>query len=115
MGMAKRILDSNGTNTETQVHKPESGNGLATAFPDGVALECIELIVAAPPLLLFKWRHVGKFTGSYTDSAGVTVSGGGQVVDVQGVRNFTVGPNSDLINSELYYDVPSLIQAVVEP
>merc|ERR1712216_119994 len=92
------------------------GQGMGSAFPDGVAIENLEIMVRPPaPLLLFKWRFVGKFNGTYADSAGIAVRGYGQIVDISGVCKMVLGANMEFGDTEIFYDVPTLMQAMSQP
>jgi len=87
--------------------------GLGSAFPEGAALQCLQVMSGPPGPLLVKWRFVGKFVGEYCDSAGTTVKGRGQLVDIEGVCQAQVSPDKQIASTELFYNVPGLVKAMV--
>ncbi|MBC9715758.1 ester cyclase [Streptomyces sp. TRM66268-LWL] len=69
-----------------------------TAFPEGFFWEVLE-VVSPPPVITFKWRHWGTFTGEYKG-----FSPTGKKIEMYGVSIATVSDDLRLLEVEHYYD-----------
>ncbi|WP_199551069.1 ester cyclase [Streptomyces sp. N35] len=69
-----------------------------TAFPEGFFWEVLE-VVSPPPVVTFKWRHWGTFTGEYKGFAPT-----GEKIEMYGVSIAKVSDDLRLLEVEHYYD-----------
>eukprot|EP00933_Yihiella_yeosuensis_P047586 TRINITY_DN4343_c4_g1_i1.p1 TRINITY_DN4343_c4_g1~~TRINITY_DN4343_c4_g1_i1.p1 ORF type:complete len:263 (-),score=61.13 TRINITY_DN4343_c4_g1_i1:135-923(-) len=79
------------------------------AFPQGFAWECIE-VLSGPPTVVFKWRQFGKYTGSFTDRAGVQYKGNGKRLDLLGVSIMKVNGDLKIETFDVYYNPDDLTE-----
>jgi len=82
-----------------------------------MGIECVKAMVGPPsPMTLFKFRHVGKFAGVYTDEDGRTWQGQGQMLDITGVCHVMRNPATDEITKvDCYYNHLSVIKSITDP
>jgi len=73
------------------------------AFPDGFAWEVLE-VYAGPPNLLFKWRHFGKFSGTYQDKHGKKHKGNGEMLNLIGMCLAKVNEKLIIESLDVYYN-----------
>mmetsp|Transcript_43443 Transcript_43443/g.139626 ORF Transcript_43443/g.139626 Transcript_43443/m.139626 type:complete len:226 (-) Transcript_43443:176-853(-) len=107
--------NNGGLAVEAQLLETSENAAMSTAFADGAALQCLQVMCGPPGPLLCKWRYVGTFIGEYCDSAGSAVKGQGQIVDIEGVCQAMVTPDkTQVASTELFYNVPGLIKAMVD-
>jgi len=67
-------------------------------------------------MTLFKFRHVGKFTGNYTDEDGRTWQGQGQMLDITGVCHIMRNPATDEVTKvDCCYNHLSVIKSITDP
>ncbi|WNG37472.1 ester cyclase [Archangium violaceum] len=69
-----------------------------TAFPDGFFWEVLE-VYSPPPVVSFKWRHWGNFTGPYKGQQPT-----GKRVEIFGMSVARVAEDLRLVEVEHYYD-----------
>ncbi|GAA3210269.1 hypothetical protein [Actinocorallia longicatena] len=73
------------------------------AFPTGFYWEVLE-VLSPPPVVTFKWRHWGAFTGSYQGFEPT-----GETVEMFGVSVAKVSDELKLVEVEHYYDPNSFL------
>ncbi|ONH59286.1 SnoaL-like polyketide cyclase [Frankia sp. CcI49] len=69
-----------------------------TAFPGGFFWEVLE-VYSPPPVISFKWRHWGSFTGPYKGNAPT-----GERIELFGVTVARVSEDLKLMETEHFYD-----------
>merc|ERR1712039_1040413 len=62
----------------------DSNKIFGSTFTEGFAWECLE-VMSGPPTVTFRWRHLGKFAGTYTDKKGNKYQGNGSMVNIIGM------------------------------
>eukprot|EP00401_Gymnodinium_catenatum_P083454 CAMPEP_0117606148 /NCGR_PEP_ID=MMETSP0784-20121206/79561_1 /TAXON_ID=39447 /ORGANISM="" /LENGTH=168 /DNA_ID=CAMNT_0005409217 /DNA_START=64 /DNA_END=567 /DNA_ORIENTATION=+ len=88
---------------------------LKAAFPDGFAMEVTEVVCGPPaPVIVFGFRHVAKFCGTYEDGNGLTYKGVGQVVDVSGLLEARLAApgSNEVVNVNVYYKPEELVRSM---
>lgn len=83
----------------------------SSTFPDGFAFECLE-VYSGPPEVSFRWRHWGRFTGTFEDDKGDEYEGDGRLVEIFGLCIAKVKTKDGaLVIDELqvFYDPNSMI------
>jgi len=75
-----------------------SSNIFHTAFPGGFFWEVLE-VYSPPPVVSFKWRHWGHFTGEYKGHKHT-----GQLVEIFGMTVARCAEDLRLLEVEHYYD-----------
>jgi len=75
-----------------------------TAFPNGFFWELAE-VLSGPPSVTFKWRHWGKFSGSYKNYAPT-----GETVEMVGVSIARVTEDLKIESLEHYFDNNAFLQ-----
>ncbi|CAE7439577.1 unnamed protein product [Symbiodinium natans] len=73
------------------------------AFPEGFAWEILE-VYSGPPNVLFKWRHFGKYSGTYVDKAGNKHKGSGEMLNVVGMCLAKVNERLAIETLDVYYN-----------
>lgn len=73
------------------------------ALPSGFFWEVLE-VLTGPPVVTFKWRHWGKFTGEYKGNAPT-----GETIEMFGVTVAKVNDDLRLLQVEHYYDPNQLL------
>jgi len=73
------------------------------AFADGYALEILE-VYSGPPVVTCKWRHFGKFSGTFTDKMGQKYKGDGRVLDLVGFMTANVNAELKIELLDIYYN-----------
>jgi hypothetical protein len=73
------------------------------AFPNGFLWELTE-VLAGPPNVTFKWRHWGKFTGSYKDYQPT-----GETIEITGMSIARVTKDLKIESLEHYFDNNSFL------
>lgn len=73
------------------------------AFPGGFYWEVLE-VLSPPPVVTFKWRHWGAFTGEYHGFAPT-----GETVEMFGISVAKVTDDLKLLEVEHYYDPNSFL------
>eukprot|EP00440_Ansanella_granifera_P026610 gb/GFBE01028903.1/.p1 GENE.gb/GFBE01028903.1/~~gb/GFBE01028903.1/.p1 ORF type:complete len:723 (+),score=168.55 gb/GFBE01028903.1/:1-2169(+) len=86
-----------------------AGKDLSSSFPEGFAWECLE-VFSGPPQISFKWRHFGKFTGSFTDRYGKRHEGTGQLVNIIGMCHAKLTMEHKIEVLDVYYNPAELLQ-----
>jgi predicted ester cyclase len=69
-----------------------------TAFPEGFYWEVLE-VLSPPPVIAFKWRHWGSFTGEYKG-----FEPNGKRIEMFGMSVAKVSDELKLVEVEHYYD-----------
>nr|WP_237536008.1 ester cyclase [Streptomyces sp. SID3343] len=69
-----------------------------TAFPEGFYWEVLE-VLSPPPVVAFKWRHWGSFTGEYKG-----FEPNGKQIEMFGMSVAKVSDDLRLVEVEHYYD-----------
>jgi hypothetical protein len=93
----------------------ESANKIFNkTFTTGFAWECLE-VLSGPPICSFKWRHWGRFSGTFTDSNGLTHRGKQEVIEMFGMCVLRVGVNNVIENMEVYFDRSDLLSPLLAP
>jgi len=84
----------------------------SAAFSEGFAFEVLE-VLSGPPTCTFKWRHFGKFSGTYTDKEGKTFTGKGQMVNVIGLCIAKVNEALKIEALDVYYNPDDLLTPLI--
>lgn len=79
------------------------------AFNKGFAFEVLE-VLSGPPNVVFKWRHWGPFSGSFTDSKGDKHVGKGEEINVIGMCIAKVNASLVIEALDVYYDPRDLLK-----
>jgi len=91
----------------------ESANTtFSNVFTEGFAWECLE-VYSGPPEVAFRWRHFGKFSGKYVDSAGETHEGNGKLINVYGACIAKVNADLKIESLKVYYDPKTQIEPLL--
>lgn len=91
----------------------ESANKIFSGvFTEGFAWECLE-VYSPPPEVAFRWRHFGKFSGSFTDSDGETHQGNGKMINVYGACIAKVNTSLKIESLKVYYDPKTQIEPLL--
>jgi hypothetical protein len=80
----------------------------SNAFPEGYAWEVLE-VLAGPPNVTFKWRHFGKFCGTYTDRQGKKHTGNGEILNLYGLCIAKVTETLVIESLDVYYSPSDLL------
>jgi len=95
-------------------HSFESANTLfSNTFTEGYAWECLE-VLSGPPTVTFKWRHFGKFSGSFTDKRGAIHKGDGAILDLHGMCIAKVSADLKIESLDIYYNPEDLITPLMK-
>jgi hypothetical protein len=82
----------------------ESANKIfSEIFTEGFALEILE-VYSGPPVVNFKWRHFGPFSGKYTDPSGREIKGDGRMVELFGMCIARLTESLLITDLELFYN-----------
>ncbi|CAE7647488.1 unnamed protein product, partial [Symbiodinium sp. CCMP2456] len=73
------------------------------AFPEGFAWEILE-VYSGPPNVLFKWRHFGKYSGTFVDKAGGKHKGSGEMLNLVGMCLAKVNERLAIETLDVYYN-----------
>jgi len=87
----------------------ESNRIFSSTFSEGFAWEVLE-VLAGPPTVTFKWRHFGKFSGTYTDKKGNKYQGNGEMVNVIGICIAKVNEQLVIEALDIYYNPEDLLR-----
>eukprot|EP00929_Paragymnodinium_shiwhaense_P058388 TRINITY_DN2922_c0_g1_i3.p1 TRINITY_DN2922_c0_g1~~TRINITY_DN2922_c0_g1_i3.p1 ORF type:complete len:257 (+),score=51.52 TRINITY_DN2922_c0_g1_i3:77-847(+) len=81
---------------------------------EGFVIECVDIMCGPPsPMILFKFRHEGKFTGVYTDEDGRTWQGAGQFLEANGVCHITRNvATNEFSKVDIYYNHIDVIRSI---
>lgn len=74
-----------------------------TAFPEGFYWEVLE-VLSPPPVVAFKWRHWGSYTGEYKG-----FRPNGETIEMFGMSVAKVSDDLKLVEVEHYYDPNSFL------
>ncbi|PSB48502.1 SnoaL-like polyketide cyclase [Cyanosarcina cf. burmensis CCALA 770] len=77
-----------------------------TAFPEGFLWELVE-VYSAPPVVTFKWRHWGEFTGHFK-----SYDGTGKTIEIVGVSVAHVNDRLQIERLEHYFDNSKFLQGL---
>jgi hypothetical protein len=80
----------------------------SAAFTEGFAWELLE-VYSGPPLVSFKWRHFGPYTGKFTDKNGRVHKGNGQMFNLYGLCNAKVNAELKIESLDIYYNPEEMI------
>lgn len=75
----------------------------SNVFPDGFAFEVLE-VTSPPPVVSFRWRHFGKFSGTFVDDSEMAFQGDGRMVEVTGFCIAKVNDKLQITDLQVYYD-----------
>eukprot|EP00933_Yihiella_yeosuensis_P018529 TRINITY_DN15170_c0_g2_i1.p1 TRINITY_DN15170_c0_g2~~TRINITY_DN15170_c0_g2_i1.p1 ORF type:complete len:263 (+),score=61.82 TRINITY_DN15170_c0_g2_i1:80-868(+) len=91
----------------------ESSNTIfSTVFPEGFAWEVLE-VYSGPPVVSFKWRHFGRYSGSYTHKNGQTYKGNGEVLNLIGLCTAKVNAELKIESLDIYYNPDDMIKPLI--
>lgn len=91
------ITDSKHYNPSQETFE-SSGKLFRNAFPKGFLWEVLE-VYSGPPMVTFKWRHWGRFTGKYKNH-----KPSGETVAIVGMSVARVTDDLKIISVEHYFD-----------
>jgi hypothetical protein len=86
----------------------------SNVFTQGFAWECLE-VYSGPPKVSFKWRHFGKYSGTYQDAEGNRYKGDGQIFNLYGHCVATVNANAIIEDIEVFYNPDDMIKNLMKP
>jgi len=89
-----------------------SNKVFGAAFPEGFAWEVLE-VFSGPPTVSFKWRHFGKYNGTFTDKAGKQYKGDGDMFNLIGLCLARVNEELKLESLDIYYNPEDMIVPLV--
>jgi hypothetical protein len=93
----------------------ESANAIfSNAFTKGFAFEVLE-VLSPPPVVAFRYRHFGPFSGKYVDATGDTHPGDDKIVDIGGLVVATVSATLQIEKLDIYYDPNAQIKPLLTP
>lgn len=87
----------------------ESNKNFGSVFPEGYAWEVLE-VMSGPPMVSFKWRHFGKFSGVYTDKNGMKYQGNGDMLNLYGMCLAKVNDSLVIESLDIYYNPDDLLK-----
>jgi len=87
----------------------DSNKIFGSTFTEGFAWECLE-VLSGPPTVAFRWRHFGKFAGTYTDKKGNKYQGDGSMIDVIGMCIAKVNDQLLIESLDIYYNPEDLLK-----
>jgi len=91
----------------------DSNKTFSATFADGFAFEVLE-VLAPPPNVLFKWRHFGPYTGTFTDKNGKTYKGNGEMFNLIGMCMAKVNAKLVIESLDVYYNPEDMIRPLVK-
>lgn len=80
----------------------------SNAFPEGYAFEVLE-VYTGPPVVSFKWRHFGKFSGTFPNKDGVENRGNGELLTLTGLCTAKVSATLQIESLDVYYNPEHLL------
>ncbi|CAE8594901.1 unnamed protein product [Polarella glacialis] len=89
-----------------------SQSNFMAAMPEGFAWEVLE-VFSGPPTVTFKWRHFGKFVGSFQDKTGKAHKGDGKMVDLIGICIAKVNAELKIETLDVYYNPDDMIKPLL--
>jgi len=92
----------------------EANSFWSNVFTEGFAWECLE-VYSGPPKVVFKWRHFGKYSGSYQDKEGNKYKGDGRMFELLGTCVATVNANAKIEELEIFYNPDDMINPLAAP
>jgi len=87
----------------------DSNRIFGSTFSEGFAWEVLE-VMSGPPTVAFRWRHFGKFSGTYTDKKGNKYQGNGAMVNVVGMCIAKVNDQLIIESLDVYYNPDDLLK-----
>jgi len=91
----------------------QSNTIFGETFADGYAWECLE-VLSGPPTVTFKWRHFGKFSGTFTDRRGNKHKGNGEVLNLIGLCIAKVNESLVIETLDVYYNPSDIIDPLMK-
>jgi len=91
----------------------ESNKLFGGVFSEGYAWEVLQ-VLSGPPDVTFKWRHFGKFTGTYVDKCGNKYYGNGEMLNLIGLCIAKVSEKLIIETLDIYYNPDDLMKPLVE-
>eukprot|EP00929_Paragymnodinium_shiwhaense_P111034 TRINITY_DN7848_c0_g1_i1.p1 TRINITY_DN7848_c0_g1~~TRINITY_DN7848_c0_g1_i1.p1 ORF type:complete len:288 (-),score=32.23 TRINITY_DN7848_c0_g1_i1:252-1013(-) len=85
-----------------------TNRNFSEAFPEGFAWECLEVYYGLPKVT-FKWRHFGRFLGTWTSPDGTVYKGTGEVLELVGMCVATVDDDLKINELEIFYNPLEMI------
>lgn len=89
----------------------ESNKIFGSTFADGFAWECTE-VLSGPPVVAFKWRHFGKFSGTFTDKNGQMYKGNGGMLNLLGMCIAKVSDKLVIEALDVYYNPDDMLKVL---
>eukprot|EP00931_Biecheleriopsis_adriatica_P067200 TRINITY_DN41388_c0_g1_i1.p1 TRINITY_DN41388_c0_g1~~TRINITY_DN41388_c0_g1_i1.p1 ORF type:complete len:264 (-),score=74.18 TRINITY_DN41388_c0_g1_i1:241-1032(-) len=86
-----------------------SNQVFSSTFTEGFAWECLE-VFSGPPNVLFKWRHFGPYTGTFTDKSGKQYKGNGEMFNLIGMCMAKVNEKLVIESLDIYYNPEDMIR-----
>jgi len=83
----------------------------SNAFSSGFPWEVLA-VFSGPPHVTFSWRHWAEYNGSYTDPAGETHQGEGQLVELYGMARCTVSEDLKIQKIDIQYKPESFLKVL---
>jgi hypothetical protein len=81
----------------------------SNTFPNGYAWEVLE-VFSGPPVVAFKWRHFGDFTGEFTSKDGKVNKGSGQQLNLIGICVARVNEQMLIETLDVFYNPADLLE-----
>jgi hypothetical protein len=90
----------------------QSNKTFSATFTEGFAWECLE-VFSGPPNVLFKWRHFGPYSGTFTDKTGKQYKGNGEMFNLIGMCLAKVNEKLVIESLDIYYNPEDMIKPLV--
>lgn len=101
----------------SRIPSHESHQIFRTTLGDGFGWECIE-VYSPPPLIVFKWRHWGRATGSFKcpmrNGQEIVASPVGKAVEIFGISKVLVNEHFQILEMENYFRPDQLVEQIVK-
>jgi len=91
----------------------DSNKTFSATFTEGFAWEVLE-VYSGPPNVVFKWRHFGPYTGTFTDKTGKQYKGNGEMFNLIGMCLAKVNEKIVIESLDIYYNPEDMIRPLTE-
>jgi hypothetical protein len=86
----------------------------SNVFTQGFAWECLE-VYSGPPRVTFKWRHFGKYSGTFEDKEGNKYKGDGSMFERFGTTVAILNSEAKIEELEIFYNPDDMIKPLMNP
>mmetsp|Transcript_96788 Transcript_96788/g.242792 ORF Transcript_96788/g.242792 Transcript_96788/m.242792 type:complete len:298 (+) Transcript_96788:72-965(+) len=109
VGPYNMLIGDTPTYAASELSFEQSNKIFGGTFSEGFAWEVLE-VLSGPPTVAFKWRHFGKFSGTYTDRQGREHKGTGEMIDLIGMCIAQVNESLLIESLDIYYNPDDLLR-----